>query len=273
MARAYAGRPRRESPGTGSRPPRARVRIEDRGGARTLVVDETFASFYRPGELATGCVWDAIAAPLLALPPARRRRILILGLGGGSVARLGRALAPQAEIVGVELDAEVVRLARAHLELDRLGVRVDVADARDWLAAAVGRGERFDAVLEDVFIGRGDAVHKPDWIPAPAHDQAAALLARGGVLVSNTLDEHGRVAAALARRFARILEIRVEDYDNRVLVAGGAGLPALSAIGLRRVVAASPVLRESLAVLSFRARATRVSPRRASRRGSAARPG
>ena len=59
-----------------------RVRLEDAGGARTLVVDETFASFYRPGELATRCVWDAIAAPLLWLAPKRRRRILILGLGG-----------------------------------------------------------------------------------------------------------------------------------------------------------------------------------------------
>ena len=77
------------------------MRIEDAGGARTLVVDETFASFYRPGELATGCVWDAIAAPLLWLPPRRRRKILILGLGGGSVARLARAIAPEAEIVGV----------------------------------------------------------------------------------------------------------------------------------------------------------------------------
>lgn len=269
MGRAYADRSRAERPRATHPPARARVRVEERAGTRTLVVDETFASFYRPGETATGCVWDAIAAPLLALPPLRRRRrrILILGLGAGSVARLARALAPEAEIVGVELDPEVVRLARRHFELDRLGLLVEEADARVWLEGAVARRERFDAILEDVFIGQGDDVHKPDWIPQPAHAQAAKLLAPGGIFVSNTLDEHGRVAAFLSERFPQLVEIQVEDYDNRVLVAGPA---ELSATGLRRAVAASPVLRESLGVLRFR---TRTNSRSAPRRENSARPG
>jgi spermidine synthase len=227
------------------------VRVEDRGGARTLVVDETFASFYQPGELATHCVWDAIAAPLAWLAPRRRRKILILGLGAGSVARLARAIAPEAEIRGIELDAEVVRLARAHFDLDALELSIEQADARVWLERAVARAERYDAILEDVFIGRGDAVHKPNWIPDPAHRQAASLLARGGILVSNTLDEHARVASAMRDAFASVVEIQVEDYDNRVLVAGGEGL---SGISLRQAVADSPILRASLSVMSFRTR-------------------
>lgn len=274
MAGKYAARTRRESP-----PPRARVRVEEQGGTKTLVVDETFASFYRDGDATTGCVWDAIAAPILALPRARRRRILILGLGAGSVARLARALAPQAEIVGVEYDPEVVRLARAHFGLASLGVEVEVADARAWLAQAVTRRARFDAVLEDVFVGHGDGVHKPDWIPDPAHEHAARLLAPGGVFVSNTIDEHTRVAEALGERFGHVVEILVEDYDNRVLVSGGA---VRDATALRRAVAESPILRESLPVLAFRTRTegreraplseNALSPR-ATRRGSAARPG
>ena len=232
------------------------MRIDDSGGTRTLVVDETFASFYRPGEIATECVWDAIAAPILWLPPTRRRRILILGLGGGSVARLARALAPEAEIMGVELDPEVVRLAREHFELDRLDVRVELADARLWLEEQVSRpalerGPRFDAILEDVFIGQGDDVHKPDWIPEPAHEQARSLLAPGGLLVSNTLDEHVRVARAMRKGFGAVVSIEVEDYDNRVLVAGRAGL---TGAGLRERVARSSVLAPSLPILRFRTR-------------------
>ena len=237
MAGAYGGQARRERP---------RVRIEETDDTKTLVVDETFASFYRPGEIATHCVWDAIAAPILWLAPKRRRRILILGLGGGSVARLARALAPDAKIVGVELDPEVVRLARAHLELDALEIQVEIADALGWLAQAEGR---YDVILEDVFIGRGDDVHKPDWIPDPAHRLARALLSPGGVFVSNTLDEHARVARAMREAFERVVAIETADYDNRVLVAGGAGL---SGLALRRRVAASPVLAESLSILSFR---------------------
>jgi spermidine synthase len=237
MATSYARRVREERP---------RVRIDDSGGTRALVVDETFASFYRPGEIATHCVWDAIAAPILWLSPKRRRRILILGLGGGSVARLARALAPDAEIVGVEFDPEVVRLAREYLELDSLDVRVVVADAFSWLKTSRGR---FDAILEDIFIGHGDDVHKPDWIPEPGHRLARARLARGGVFVSNTLDEHVEVAREMRSVFPALVTIETEDYDNRVLVAGSEGLTGLA---LRRRVADSPILLESLGILSFR---------------------
>lgn len=240
---------------------RPRVRIDDSGESRSLVIDETFASFYRRGEVVTHCVWDAIAAPILWLPPNRRRRILILGLGGGSVARLARALAPDAEIVGVELDADVVRLARERLDLDELDVKVEIEDALRWLEraeaeAAGGRAQsrresQFDIILEDVFIGVGDRVHKPDWIPEPGHRLAFARLARGGVFVSNTLDEHARVAKAIRSHFPALLSIQTEDYDNHVLVGGGAGL---SGTALRRRVADSPILRESLEILSFRSR-------------------
>ena len=196
----------------------------------------------------THCVWDAIAAPLLWLPPRRRRRILLLGLGGGSVARIARALAPEAEIVGVELDREVVRLARRHLDLDALDLRVEIGDALEWLERD---RTRYDAILEDVFIGEGDDVHKPDWIPEPGHRLATARLARGGLLVSNTLDESARVAAAMRERFPALVSIEVDDYDNRVLVAGGAGLGGAA---LRERVAADPILAQSLPVLSFRTR-------------------
>ncbi len=240
MAGSYGGR------GRGERP---RVRVDDDGDTRSLVVDETFASFYRPGAVSTYCVWDAIAAPILWLPPKRRRRILCLGLGGGSVARIARALAPDAEIRGVELDRDVVRLAREHLDLDRVGVEIEIADALGWLEAQDPANGRYDAILEDVFIGRGDDVHKPDWIPDPGHALAARLLAPGGVFVSNTLDESPRVAADFRRRFEARVAITVEDYDNRVLIGGSAGLTGAE---LRRRVAEDGVLAESLEILRFR---------------------
>lgn len=225
---------------------KARVRVQsDRFGKR-LIVDETFASLYRAESPATGCVWDALAAPLLALPPARRRRVLLLGLGGGSAARIVRALAPEARIVGVELDAEVVRLARAHFDLDALDIEVRIEDARAVLRAESGP---FDLVVDDIFVGRGDAVRKPDWLPHPGLDLAAGLLARGGLLVTNTLDEAPAVAAVLARRFPGLLRIEVEDYDNRIFVAGPARLDARA---LRSAVAADPVLAPSLGILRFR---------------------
>jgi spermidine synthase len=224
----------------------ARVRVQESRYGRELIVDETFASFYRPDSPTTGSVWDAIAAPLLALPASRLRSLLLLGLGGGSVARIARAIAPAAHIVGVELDPEVVAVAREHFDIDALDIELVVGDALDFLRH---EQRRFDAVLEDVFIGHGDDVHKPAWIPEPGHSLAAARLQPGGLLVSNTLDEVHDTLRAMRGRFPAIVRIGVEGYDNQIVVGGPERLDARA---LRAAVRASPVLAESVGALRFR---------------------
>ena len=250
---------------TRERPP-ARVEIRRRDGGLELRVDDTFASWYQPGETCTRSVWDAIAAPVLALPPHRRRRIAILGLGGGSVARVVRALAPEAELVGVEISDRVIRAARRAFGLDSLGVKAVRADARDWLR---GGGDRFDAILDDVFVGRGREVRKPAWHAEEGLEGMRRRLAPGGLLVTNTLDEWRAVARAVRERFPAAVLIEVADYDNRIVVGGPAGLTGRR---LRRAVEADPVLGPSCPALRFRSlRRAPPSPRpRSSPRSAAA---
>lgn len=236
---------------TGRHAARPRVRVQTSAQGRALIVDETFASLHRDDGPATGCVWDAIAAPALLLAGQRRPRVLVLGLGGGSAARIVRAILPDAELVGVELDPDVVEAAQAHFGLDDLDVELHVEDALRFLRAD---RRRHDLVLEDVFVGHGDDVHKPDWIPHPGHDLVRRRLRPDGVLVSNTIDEHRTVEAALAAGFGSVVRIDVEDYDNRVLVASDR---ALSARDLRARVAASAVLHGTVGLMRFRAGARR----------------
>jgi spermidine synthase len=225
---------------------RARVEVRETAAGRELRIDGTFASSYHPGRQVTGSVWDAIAAPLLLLPPNRHQSVLLLGLGGGSAARVVRALAPRARIVGVELDREVVKAARRWFDLDALGIEVVVEDALQFLEHA---RQRHDLVLDDVFVGSGHAVHKPGWLPRPGHELARSQLREGGLLVSNVLDEAREVTRSMRRLFEGVLRIEVEDYDNQILVGGPAGI---SGRELRRSVAGSEVLRETLHRLSFR---------------------
>ena len=208
-------------------------------------MDGTLASSYRPGRSA-GPVWDALAAPLLALPQARRRRVLILGLGGGSAARVARALAPDALIVGVERNADVLEAARRHFELDALRIEPVVADA---LAYLEHESREFDAVIEDLFLGSVRSVRKPDWLPQPGFALASRRLARGGVLSSNTIHETAAVARAFRLLFRTVVSIGVDGHYNHIL-AGGPG--ALAAAGLRRRLAAHPLLGAVLPRLSFR---------------------
>ena len=78
----------------------------------------------------------------------------------------------------------------------------------------------------------------------------AERLARGGIFVSNTLDEHARVTEAMNDHFGAVVSIGTEDYDNRVLVGGPAGLSGQgsSRSGSRPIRSS----RESLPILSFR---------------------
>jgi SAM-dependent methyltransferase len=242
---ARARRRRRGGPGAAAAA-RPQVRVVRSGRGRALRIDGTFASFYTPGRELTGAVWNALASPLAWLPLARRRSVLVLGLGGGSVARVARALAPRARIVGVEMSPEVVRAARRHFGLDALGVEVVLADARTYLERARGR---FDLVIEDVFTGRGRAVHKPAWLPRPGLSLAARRVAPGGILTINALDDAPASLRALGPLFPGRVSIAVEDWDNRILVAGPA---RLSGGALRAALRREPLLAPTLGILAFR---------------------
>jgi len=227
--------------------PRAsRVEVKPSGNGRALRIDGTFASWYEPGRAVTGSVWDALAAPILLLPRARRSRVLILGLGGGSAARIVRALAPRARITGVEIDPAVVRAARRWFDLDRLGVDVVKGDAQRYLERT---RSRFDVVLDDVFVGNRRSVRKPDWLPDPGLALAAQRLQPGGILVSNAIDEAIPVARQMRRLFASTLQIEIEDYDNRVVV--GAGFP-LSGRALRAALVRNRFLAETAPLFKIR---------------------
>jgi spermidine synthase len=222
------------------------VRVQHGRDGTSLRVDGTHASFYRPGEVVTGSVWDALAAPLSWLPRRRRASLLLLGLGGGSAARLVRAVSPHTRIVGVERSREVIRAARRWFDLDELGIQVVCEDARHFLTRSRAR---FDVVIDDVFIGTAQTVRKPEWLIESGLRRAASRLKPGGLLVSNTIDETAEVARVLRGSFPSLLRIDVDGYDNRVLVAGPRGL---SGRALRSAVSAHPLLRRTRDHLSFR---------------------
>ncbi len=224
----------------------SRVEVRQGSGGLELRVDGTLASVVGAGHGETGPVWAALAAPLLALPPQRRRRALILGLGAGAAARLLRALEPGLEITGVELDADVLAAARTHFGLDALGIETVHADAVEYV-----RHERrsFDLVVEDLFVGPNRSIHKPPALWEGGYRAAWARVAAGGVLAANTIHEGPRVRRALAAVAPVPLHVGVRRYYNRIYLAGHA-LPGVAE--LRRRLAAEPLLRRHLPQLALR---------------------
>ena len=121
-------------------------------------------------------------AALLLVPEPER--VLVAGLGGGTLPTALEALLPRARIDVAEIDAAVVRAARKHfafVESDRL--RVHVNDARVFVKRALGRGEQYDLVLLDAYSG--------DYIPEHLMtveflEETRSLLAPGGAVAANT---------------------------------------------------------------------------------------
>jgi hypothetical protein len=227
-----------------------------RGGALELRVDGTLASLHRPGGALTGPVWWALAAPVLLVPARRRRRVLLLGLAAGSVARALRVLDREAEIVGVDFDAEVVRLARLHFGLDALRLELVVDDAALYL-----RRERrlFDLVVEDLFVGPSRSVRKPGWVLDEGYRLIARRLVPGGAFVSNTIHEMPAVVRAARVFGGRVVSLDVAGHHNRIVVAGSRVPPPRE---LRRALAADGRLDAMLGRVAIRARSLAPRPQR-----------
>jgi spermidine synthase len=195
----------------------------------------------------TGVVWWTLAAPVL-LVPRRRRRVLLLGLGGGSVGRAVRALDPGAEIIGVERNADVLRLARDHLELDRLGLELVTGDALEYL-----HHERrcFDLIVEDLFVGPSRSVRKPGWLLDEGYPLIGKRRRAQGIVVSNTIHEMPDIVRAMRPLGGRVVSFDVRGHWNRIVV-GGSGLPPPAR--LRQVFRGHPSLARILPRLAVRSR-------------------
>jgi spermidine synthase len=164
----------------------------------------------------------------------RARRIVHVG---GAGAALARALAATDRTQTrrqnvVEIDPEVIELAREHLGLRKQpGLKVRIADGRTWLAARDDGS--VDALLVDAFVGARVPRHLAT---VSALADAARVVAPAGVLAINVvdappMDDVRAIAAGLRECFAVVAALgggpvlRARRQGNVVLVASHGPLP------------------------------------------------
>jgi len=80
-------------------------------------------------------------------------RCLILGLGGGSVARLVNKVWPDVIITGVDFDQLIVDLGKKYLGLDNVRIQLHVQDAFEYCEEGVAENKKFDLILIDLYKG------------------------------------------------------------------------------------------------------------------------
>jgi len=159
----------------------------------------------------------AMMACLLFKPEPRD--VLMIGLGGGSLAKYIHRQLPRTRVLALEIDLRVVDAAYRffHLPLGKRRLRVIVGDG----AAHVARHpESADVILLDAFHNHRQA---PSIRTRTFYEAAAHALRRGGVLAVNFMTDDPGLRAYLGRLSAsfgaRLAGLRARGEENLIVFA------------------------------------------------------
>lgn len=196
--------------------------VRQAGASLRLYTDGTFHSQYNERQPLSGNLWNMLALPAY-LHPGRLNHILVLGVGGGAVLRHLAQLAPQANIVGVDLDATHLTIARRFFKVRGRRVKLVHADAVHWLTQY--SGPRFDLIIDDLFGETKDVEQLPVRAVTVTKQWLQALQSRlqsGGIVGLNI--ESPAQAKNIHRRlkqsplaFEQWIQITQPRYHNAVV--------------------------------------------------------
>jgi spermidine synthase len=186
-------------------PQRSLIVIEDAAGLRTLLFErggarQSVVKVGDPDHIELPYARTALVA--LALPE-KLHRMLVVGLGGGTLPSFLRRHYPDAAIDVVEIDPGVLDIAKKMFEFredDRL--KVHIADGRRFIEAA--RPPFYDVIILDAF--GSDSI--PYHLTTEEFLQGVRrALAPGGVAVGNVWGRsHNRLYDSMLRTYRQVFE-------------------------------------------------------------------
>jgi len=197
-----------------------RYEVRSAGRSLRLYTNGVLHTQYHPHKVLTGYVWDLLMLPAFFCPPGSIRRVLVLGLGGGTVIHALRHFAQPQQFVAVELSAEHVRIARRFFNIRGKDIELHCADAVEWVRQY--RGEKFDLIIDDLF---GDHEGEPMQV-MPANEawlrQLHRHLTPQGMLVKNFVarqalsEMRAACTTVTGRRFKSVFALSSTRDENRV---------------------------------------------------------
>lgn len=148
----------------------------------------------------------------------RPKGLLLLGLGGGSIAKFCYRHLPRSDITAVEINPHVIDFRQAfRIPEDNDRFRIICADAAEYIGT---HATRTDVIMVDAFDGIGIARELSDPV---FYARAQERLSANGVLVMNLAGDkagYGDPLAQLAHVFDdRVLSMKVRDGGNQIAFA------------------------------------------------------
>ena len=186
--------------------------LERSDGARDLLIDRTMQSRLYVGDPnERGFEYEEYAHVLRLIRPQTRRALLI-GLGGGTLARQFTRFYPDTSVDVVEIDPLIVAAAEEFFDVrptERL--RIHVADGRVFMKRET---ETFDLISVDAYTrGRYGSTIPPHLVTREFFQEASRRLSHGGFVRFHSY-------APRASRFSRSLYRTMTSVFPSVIVLG-----------------------------------------------------
>lgn len=205
------------------------ILVEDNGDLRCLKFNvkstKTQQSCYlksQPQQLVFNYTKLLMASLLLNPEP---KRILIVGLGGGTMSNTLAQLYPQSQIDNVEIDPAVINVARNYFGFfENEKVSTYTEDGRIFIKRALLKKQSYDWIILDAFNG--------DYIPEHLMtkeflQEAKALLSENGILSSNTFSLsalHAHESATYQAVFGDFYQVSNKANSNRIILVSKKGV-------------------------------------------------
>ncbi|MEE8119421.1 MAG: fused MFS/spermidine synthase [Gammaproteobacteria bacterium] len=167
------------------------------------------------------------------------KRVLIAGLGGGSLARVFREAFPDAIVDAVEIDSAVIDVADRFFDF-RAGGNINIIeqDARVFVKRQSLHGKQYDYIVLDAFNGEYIPEHL---MTREFLEECRSLLTADGVLVANTFSLsrlYDAESVTYEQAFGWLVNVK-QETGNRIILTSRAAMPGHKE--LRQAAASFPV--------------------------------
>lgn len=159
------------------------------------------------------------------------QRILVAGLGGGTIPMVMRELFPAARIDVLEVDPAVLTVAKDYFNFVEDEQLVNhVVDARVFIKRAGLRGEQYDYIVLDAFSGEYIPEHM---LTQEFLQEVSQILTPDGVLVANTFASsrlYDYESVTYRAVFGEFFNFKTAGSGNRIILAKKQALPSIASL-------------------------------------------
>ena len=207
-----------------------RIRVEEDDEARYMYFDQTLQSAMNLKDpTALRLIYSRYTSLGFAFQPDAKK-MLIIGLGGGSIAKKIQKEFPSLEIDAVEIDPEVIQIAKSHFNVrENKNLRLHAQDGRQFLTRTQNR---YDIILLDAYYKDTMPFHLAT---KEFFELAHRKLTPNGILVANLISAitgpSGKIARAIVKTQRQVFaqtyifaarrpdNVSIETVQNVIIIA------------------------------------------------------